>query len=84
MQIDIFKNWPNRWLCAFKDLRTCTFFSMVSIATTMDFRNYWHNYVKRCCSGSKTLRKDHMVRLKIISLYIYKDLRLMVKIVKMS
>ena len=35
---------------------------------------------KRCCSGShkqcKTLLKDHMVRLKIISLYIYKDLRL--------
>ena len=46
----------------------------------MVFRNYWRNYEKRCFSGShnqcKTLLKDHMVRLKIISLYIYKDLRL--------
>ena len=45
----------------------------------MVFRNYWHNHEKRCCSGShkqcKTLLKDHMVRLKIMSLYIYKDLR---------
>ena len=46
----------------------------------MVFRNYWHNYEKPCCAGShkqcKTLLKDHMVRLKIISLYIYKDLGL--------
>ena len=42
-------------------------------------RNYRDNCEKRCCSGShkqfKTLFKDYMVRLKIISLYIYKDLR---------
>ena len=46
----------------------------------MVFINYWHNHEKPCCSGShkqcKTLLKDHMVMLKIISLYIYKDLRL--------
>ena len=49
------------------------------IATTVVI-NYWHNYEKRYCFGShkqcKTLLKDHMARLKIISLYIYKDLRL--------
>ena len=43
-------------------------------------KNYRDICEKRCCSGShkqlKTLFKDHMVRLKIISLYIYKDLRL--------
>ena len=43
-------------------------------------RNYRHKREKRCCSGShkqrKTLFKDHIVRFKIISLYIYKDLRL--------
>ena len=41
-------------------------------------RNYGDKREKQCCSGShkqrKTLFKDHMVRLKIISLYIYKDL----------
>ena len=41
---------------------------------------YRYNCEKRCCSGShkqfKTLFKDHMVRLKISSLYIYKDLRI--------
>ena len=50
------------------------------IKPTMVFKNYWHNYEKRCCSDShkqcKTLFKDHMTRLKIISLYIYNDLRL--------
>ena len=43
-------------------------------------RNYWNNYEKLYCFGShkqcKTLFNDHMVSLKIISLYIYKDLRL--------
>ena len=43
-------------------------------------KNYRDKCEKRCCSGShkqfKTLFKDHMVRLKIMSLYIYKDLRL--------
>ena len=43
-------------------------------------RNYWHNYEKRCCVIShkqlKTLLRDNMVKLKIISLYIYTDLRL--------
>ena len=43
-------------------------------------RNYRDKREKQCCSGShkqcKTLFKDHMVRLKITSLYIYKDLRL--------
>ena len=47
---------------------------------TMLVRNYRDKREKRCCSGShkqcKTLFKDHMVRLKIISLYIYKELRL--------
>ena len=35
---------------------------------------YWPKYKKRCCSCShkqcKTLLRDHMVRLKIMSLYI--------------
>ena len=48
--------------------------------TTIVVRNYRDNCEKQCCPGShkqcKTLFKDHMVRLKIISLYIYKDLRL--------
>ena len=52
---------------------------LAHIATTVVI-NYWHNYEKRYCFGShkqcKTLLKDHMARLKIISLYIYKDLRL--------
>ena len=43
-------------------------------------RNYRDKREKRCCSGSykqcKTLLKEHMVRFKINSLYIYKDLRL--------
>ena len=43
-------------------------------------KNYRDNCEKRCYSGShkqlKTHFKDDMVRLKIISLYIYKDLRL--------
>ena len=53
-----------------------------SIGTRSTFvvRNYRDNCEKRCCSGShkqfKTLFKDCMVSLKIISLYIYKDLRL--------
>ena len=46
----------------------------------MLFKNYGYKCEKRCCSGShkqfKTPFKDHMVRLKIMSLYIYKDLRL--------
>ena len=49
------------------------------VSTTLH-RNYRDHCEKRCCSGShkqfKTLFKDHMARLKIISLYIYKDLRL--------
>ena len=47
---------------------------------TIMCKNYRNNCEKRCCSGShkqfKILFKDHMVRLKIISLDIYKDLRL--------
>ena len=43
-------------------------------------RNYRDKWEKSCCSAShkqcKTLFNDHMVRLKIISLYIYKELRL--------
>ena len=46
----------------------------------MVVRNYRDNRKKRCRSGSrkqcKTLFKDHMVRFKIVSLYIYKDLTL--------
>ena len=48
--------------------------------STIMCKNHRDNCEKRCCSGShkqiKTLFKDHMVRLKIISLDIYKDLRL--------
>ena len=48
--------------------------------TTIVDKIYWDNYEKRYCFGShkqlKTLLRDHMVKLKIISLYIYKDLRL--------
>ena len=48
-------------------------------ATTV-VRNHRHNYEKWYCFGShnqcKHLLKGHMVRLKIISLYIYKELRL--------
>ena len=43
-------------------------------------RNYRDKREKPCCCGShkqwKTLFKGYMVRLKIISLYIYKDFRL--------
>ena len=50
------------------------------VQLTMVFRNYRDKLEKQCCSGShkqfKTHFKDHMVLLKIISLYIYKDLRL--------
>ena len=50
---------------------------LVLMSPTTVVRNYWHNYEKRYCFGShkqcKTLLKDHMVSLKIISLYIYKD-----------
>ena len=48
-------------------------------ATTV-VRNYRDKCEIRCCFGShkqcKTRFKGHMARLKIISLYIYKDLRL--------
>ena len=61
------------------DLRFEQVRKSVNRPTTVD-RNYWHNYEKWYCSGihkqCKTLFKDHMVGLKIISLYIYKDLRL--------
>ena len=54
--------------------------TMGKYEATMLIRNYRHNYEKRCCSSShkecNTPFKDHMVRLKIMSLYIYKDLRL--------
>ena len=42
--------------------------------TTIMCKNYRDNCEERCCSGShnqlKTLFKDYMLRLKIISLYI--------------
>ena len=48
--------------------------------TTIVDRIYWDNYEKRYFFAShkqlKTLLREHMVKLKIISLYIYKDLRL--------
>ena len=48
--------------------------------TTILLKNYRDNCEKPCCSGShkqyKTLFKDHMARLKIMALYIHKDLRL--------
>ena len=44
------------------------------------FKNYWDKCEKRRCSCShkqcKTVLKDHLVRFKLISLCIYKDLRL--------
>ena len=44
------------------------------LSTTTAVRNYWHNYEKRYCFGShkqlKTLLREHMVKLKIVSLYI--------------
>ena len=50
----------------------------------MVVRNYQDKREKQCCSSShrqcKTLFKDHLVRFKIISLYIYKDLRLRLRI----
>ena len=53
-------------------------YQKISIYTAIVFRNYLDNCEKRCCSCNhkqcKTLLKDHVVRLKIISLYIYKDL----------
>ena len=54
--------------------------TLKSVIHDVVVRNYRDLYEKRCCSGShkqcKTIFKDHMVRFKIISLYIYKDLRL--------
>ena len=53
--------------------------SLLQLPTTVVI-SYWHNYEKRYCFGGhkqcKTILKDHMARLKIISLYIFKDLRL--------
>ena len=50
------------------------------IPSTILFKNYRVKREKRCCCGSrkqcKTLFKDHIVTFKIISLYVYKDLRL--------
>ena len=49
--------------------------------STIVVRYYRDNCEKRRCSGShkqcKSLLRDHVVRFKIISLYIYKDLRLL-------
>ena len=49
--------------------------------STIVVRYYRDNCEKRRCSGShkqcKSLLRDHLVRFKIISLYIYKDLRLL-------
>ena len=56
--------------------------SYTTIAT-MVVRSYRDNCEKPCCSGShkqcKTLLKDHVVVLKIMLLYIYKDLRLILQ-----
>ena len=53
--------------------------TLISKATTLH-RKCRDNCEKRFCSGShkqfKTLFKDHMVRFKIISVYIHKYLRL--------
>ena len=60
---------------------TNTPYGIFCIISKTVVRNYQDNCEKRCCSGShkqcKIRFKDHMVRLKIMSLYIYKDLRLM-------
>ena len=55
-------------------------FKVFACEPTIVDRIYWDNYEKRYFLGShkhlKTLLREHMVKLKIISLYIYKDLRL--------
>ena len=49
------------------------------VCSRIIFRIDPDNCEKRCCSGShkqcKTLLEDHVVRFEIISLYIYKELR---------
>ena len=63
-----------------QSLKLCSSKPCQQPVATMLVRNYGDKREKRCCSGChkkcKTFVKDHMVRLKIISLYIYKDLRL--------
>ena len=53
--------------------------SFVGSSIVFSENKYRHNCEKRCRSDNhkqrKTLLKDHVVRFKIISLYIYKDLR---------
>ena len=62
------------------DLRAGKPLILPETRSTTLHRNYRENCEKRCCSGShkqfKTLFKDSIVRLMIISLYIYKELRL--------
>ena len=49
----------------------------VNYPSTIVLRNYRDNYENRCCSGShKRCKTLFVVRFKIISLYLYKDLRL--------
>ena len=61
LSINVYRVWFTKW-------------------ATMVFINYLNNCEKRCCFRShkhcKTLFKENMGRLKLISLYIYKDLRL--------
>ena len=56
------------------------YYVSLNVRATTVVINYWQNYEKRYCFGGhkqcKTLLKDYMARLKIISLYTFKDIRL--------
>ena len=82
IQQELFKDEVSYCRICFNNYRySCWVLVPLFVGPTILHRNYPDNCEKRCCSGShkqfKTLFKDHMVRLKIISLYIYKDLGLM-------
>ena len=78
MLTPMWKQWWHGGLKSMQQIRTCGTTTEPTERPTTVVRNDWHNYEKRYCFGGhkqcKTLFNDHMVSLKIISLYIYKDL----------
>ena len=71
------------YVLCFKNLLYNFYFLFEDFSKPLDIfhvQKLLRNCENRYCSGihkqCKTLFRDHMVRLKIISLYIYKDLRL--------
>ena len=78
------------WVCSLKGQLMRGFLKVILLKqrsvrrltclSTLVVRYYRDNCEKRRCSGShkqcKSLLRDHVVRFKIISLYIYKDLKL--------